>query len=117
MLSSSRLRLLLTLFAIEKKREKNLLLPLNLLNCIMEIKETFWTLGKTVKINGVKYRSLINGQGQPFMTLKAKNALWVVDGYNARLRNRMEREAIEREERERETLAYGEAVMTAMTVW
>jgi hypothetical protein len=41
----------------------------------------------------------------------------VVDGYNARLRNKIEREDLERQEAERENLAYGEAVMTAMDVW
>jgi hypothetical protein len=77
----------------------------------------FWSLGKTFKKSGMKYRDLINESGNVFMTLKAKNALWVVDGYNARLRNKIEREELERQEAERETLAYGEAVMTAMDVW
>ncbi len=78
----------------------------------------FWSLGKTFKKkSGIKYRDLINESGNVFMTLKAKNALWVVDGYNARLRNKIEREDLDRQEAERENLAYGEAVMTAMDVW
>lgn len=63
-----------------------------------------WSLGKTVKIGGIKYRSIINQEGIAFMTLKAKNALRVVDSHNSRFLN----ERI----KEHEDLAYGEAVMT-----
>jgi len=79
----------------------------------------FWSLGKTFKKSGIKYRDLINESGNVFMTLKAKNALWVVDGYNARLKNQIEKEEkeVDNLEKDRENLAYGEAVMTAMDVW
>lgn len=63
-----------------------------------------WKLTKTVKIGGIKYRSIVNEQGIVFMTLKAKNALSVVDSYNARKNNALVKE--------HEDLAYGEAVMS-----
>lgn len=63
-----------------------------------------WKLGKTVKIGGIKYRSIINEQGTAFMTVKAKNALQIVDSHNSRAINEMIKE--------QENLAYGEAVMT-----
>lgn len=51
-----------------------------------------WKLTKTVKIGGIKYRSIVNEQGIVFMTLKAKNALSVVDSYNARKNNALVKE-------------------------
>lgn len=53
-----------------------------------------WKLTKTVKIGGIKYRSIVNEQGIVFMTLKAKNALSVVDSYNARKNNALVKEAV-----------------------